>query len=193
MSSNFIVVDHNFVNADSDATYAAESITTGGVGPGGIIPHGFLNKFMAQNSTGVAALMQALANQGYTCQDSNYAALVTTLQNALLTSAQVRTHAITVPYSPNPIFNAALNTKFEMTLTGAVTSPTVPGAQWGDILTFDFIVNPTGAYSVAPPPYFKGWGAPVSDSHSTTHNVQQFYVSYSTWVIALGPMSSWVV
>ena len=44
-STNYLQINPSYQNADNDTTYASESLTLNGVAPGGIIGHGFLNKF----------------------------------------------------------------------------------------------------------------------------------------------------
>jgi hypothetical protein len=183
-STNFQIFNPGFVNSDSDAIYTVDPLRTGGIGVGAIVPSATLNKVLAQNSSGVAALMQSLANKGFNAIDSNYTALVTMLAN-ILTTADVRTNLSLVSYSPNPVFNAALNTKFQMTLTGNVASSTLTGAQAGDIIQMCLIQDSVGNRSFVWPSNMIGATNISLAANSAT--VLSFFVESSGPAVCITP------
>ena len=97
-------------------------------------------------STGVAALMQSLANKGFNCNDANYSGLVSTLAN-IQTTADIRTNPTVVPFSTNPVFNAVSNTKFEITLVANVNGSTLANVQHGDVIFFQITQGGSGGYA----------------------------------------------
>jgi hypothetical protein len=88
-SSNFLQHNPSAANQDTDAQYSADELRAGGIGFGNIIASKFLNKVLYQASTMVAALGQALANLGYTVNDSSLSSLTANLTTALATAPKV--------------------------------------------------------------------------------------------------------
>jgi hypothetical protein len=84
-STNFIQTNPSAANQEDDATYAADSLTTGGVGVDDILPSPWLNKVWFQPSTFVCALAYVIANwgSGFTITDTSLATLKTNLLNFL--------------------------------------------------------------------------------------------------------------
>jgi hypothetical protein len=82
-TSNFIQSNPSAANQQNDATYASDSLTTGGIGVGEILPSPWLNKIWFQSSTFVAAIAAVIAafGPGYTITDTNIATLETNLTN----------------------------------------------------------------------------------------------------------------
>jgi hypothetical protein len=82
-STNFLQHNPSETNQENDATYAADSIRTGGIGTNEILPSVWLNKVWFQSSTFIAAFCNAMVTKGYTLLDSNLATLATVLANVL--------------------------------------------------------------------------------------------------------------
>jgi len=81
-SNNFLQWNPAAVNQQTDGTYSADTMRTGGAVTG-IFPADLANKLFYQCSTMVAAFGEALSNKGYTVSDANIATLITLLANVL--------------------------------------------------------------------------------------------------------------
>lgn len=80
-STNFIQPNPSAANQQNDATYASDSLTTGGIGVDEILPSAWLNKIWFQSGTFVAAIAAVIAayGPGYTITDTSIATLETNL------------------------------------------------------------------------------------------------------------------
>lgn len=93
-SSNFLVVNPNCTNQESDVAYGNDSTRIGGIAFNQILSSLLGNKIFYQSSIGVAALMSALAGKGYSPNDGSanpstaLANLVSVLSN-ILTNADI--------------------------------------------------------------------------------------------------------
>ena len=85
-SSNFLQHNPTQTNQESDSSYTAESLRSGGIPVDAILPSPWLNKIWYQCTTAVAALMQMMASKGYVLSDANLNVLSGVLAN-ILTSA----------------------------------------------------------------------------------------------------------
>jgi hypothetical protein len=92
-STNFQQFNPTAANQESDSQYAADPLRSGGASSGAILPSNLFNKLAYQLSTGMLALMQAMANKGYTCTDASVSALTATLQN-IMTLADMAPYAL---------------------------------------------------------------------------------------------------
>ena len=105
MSSNFLVFNPGCANQESDATYVADSVRSGGATSGGLLPSALFNKLDYQVSIFVAALAQALVTKGYSPNDGStdpstaFANLVAVLSNII-------TNVDLIPYAllNSPVF-----------------------------------------------------------------------------------------
>lgn len=82
-TTNFLQTNPSAANQEDDGTYAADSLTTGGVGVDDILPSPWLNKVWFQCTTFICALAYVIANWGggYTITDTSLATLKTNLTN----------------------------------------------------------------------------------------------------------------
>ena len=76
-TTNFLQTNPSAANQEDDGTYAADSLTTGGVGVDDILPSPWLNKVWFQCTTFICALAYVIANWGggYTITDTSLATL----------------------------------------------------------------------------------------------------------------------
>jgi len=135
MSSNFLQWNPTAANQESDSTYNADALRTGGATTGAILPSNLDNKFRFQTSTFVAALAQALANKGYNLSDAVFSTLVTVLSN-IKTSADFPASQILVPYATSMVFDAAQSFQFVVALTGNVSAASLINIAVGQQLLF---------------------------------------------------------
>lgn len=92
-STNFLPVNPQSQNQETDSQYAADTQRLNGFSVDALLPSVLLNKILFQLSTGMAALMQALANKGYSPNDANLATLTAVLQ-AIMTQADMTPYAL---------------------------------------------------------------------------------------------------
>ena len=74
-TTNFLPFDVAKANIQSDATYSADTTRTGGITTGEVMSSPLGNKLFYQLSTGLAALMEMLANKGYSTSDASLSTL----------------------------------------------------------------------------------------------------------------------
>lgn len=185
-SSNFLQFDPSFANADSDATYAADTLRSGGATVNAILPSALDNKFRIQMSFFVAAFCQMMANKGYVMSDSNYTNLVTALTN-VRTNADVVQKIQTITYATSITFNAAIAPAFDLTLTGNVSASTLSGISAGAQLIFIFQQDGTGGRTFSWPTGVTGHGAIAAQPNSVS--IQAFIVrSDGATIDPMGPM-----
>ena len=82
-TTNFLQTNPSGANQEDDATYASDTLTTGGVGVDDILPSPWLNKVWFQASTFICALAYVMANWGggFTITDTSLATLKTNITN----------------------------------------------------------------------------------------------------------------
>lgn len=85
-TTNFKNFDVAAANIQSDATYSADATRTGGITTGEVMSSPLGNKLFYQVSTGITALMEMLANKGYSTSDASLSTLASAL-SVLLTPA----------------------------------------------------------------------------------------------------------
>lgn len=146
-STNFLVFNPGQVNMETDAQYAADSQRTGGAPNGTPFPSRTGNKLFYQASSGVAALMQMMANKGFNCTDTNYGTLTGVLA-AIQTTADMKSPLVVVPFSPSANFNAGVANGFQITLTGNALTCTIANWSPGQILTFIVIQDSAGGHFI---------------------------------------------
>lgn len=172
-TTNFLQFDPFLNNADSDSAYLADSLRSGGITTGAILPSTLLNKAWYQWSTFVAAFCQMMVNKGYSPLDSNFANLVSVLTN-VKTTADFLTSILTVTFNPTIAFNAAQTAQWWLTLTGNVTSSTLTGQVQGQNLIFIITQDATGGRTFSWPTNITGAGAISTQANVTS--IQMFDV-----------------
>ena len=70
-TTNFLQIDPNATNAESDTTYAADTTRSGGLVTNQIVASPFLNKVLYQLSTYITAQANALVAKGYSPNDGS--------------------------------------------------------------------------------------------------------------------------
>ena len=186
MPSNILQWNPAGSNQENDAQYAADTLRSGGATTDAILPSPTANKGFYQWSSVCAALAQALSNKGYTVSDANYAALVAVMAN-IRTNADVLPGLVTVAYSATPAFNAALSAGFDITLTGNVTSSTITGQFFGELIAFVIVQDATGGRTFAWPSNVYGAGAIGLAPNAIS--VQLFLTRADLTIHAAAPMS----
>lgn len=94
MSNNILQWNPAKNNQESDASYSADSMRTGGAVPG-IFAKELANKLFYQVTTVCSALGEMMSNKGYTISDADITVLITALAN-ILTKADFGTTSGTV-------------------------------------------------------------------------------------------------
>jgi hypothetical protein len=184
-TTNFTQFDPNLTNAENDAQYAADSMRAGGAALDAILPSPLFNKFAHQVSTFVAAFAQALANKGFSPSDANFANLVAILMN-VNTSADVASLITTVPYATSVTFDASLAAKFDLTLTGNVSSSSLTDTVPGQLLAFIVNQDAIGSRTFAWPSTLTGTSAIATQANSTS--IQMFVVRPNGAIVPATPM-----
>jgi hypothetical protein len=183
-TTNFQQFNPTQANQESDAAYTADSTRSNGAGVGAIFPSNCANKLFYQTSTGVAALMQMLANKGFSTNDSNLAVLAGAL-SCLLTTADIKPAMAYAPFSPSIILDASLANGWEIVLT-ANTSITIISIVAYQPITLAFSQDGVGGHSVTFTNTLHGLGA--VDGGATGHSQQTFMVLSDLALHATGPM-----
>jgi hypothetical protein len=130
-STNFQVFNPTGVNQENDLTYNNDPQRVGGVIDGQPFLAALANKFMYQQSTGIAALMDMMAAKGFVVSDSNRGTLASVLA-AIQTTADSRLPLQGVSYSPTVTLNAAAYSGFQITVSGNITinfTNAIPGTE----------------------------------------------------------------
>jgi hypothetical protein len=170
-STNFQQWNPNAANQESDAAYTADSARSAGVVDGSVFDAETANKLFYQLSTGLTALMLAMAGKGFVTSDANLNQLVAVLSN-ILTTADQKAQIQVVSFGASLTFDCSQANGFQVTLGGNVTSAVVENAAPGQIVTFVLIQDGAGGHTFAWPASMTGT-APVDGTANIT-NVQQF-------------------
>jgi hypothetical protein len=136
-------------NVDSQADFDGSGYQETGV-TSGIILSKWMNKMWRQSSMVGAAVANFIANtlSENVLDDGNLANLTAQFTAAV---SQAGSGIETVAFSGTPTFNAALFTKFDMTLTGNVTASSLVGQQPGQLIYFVIHQDGTGGRTFAWP------------------------------------------
>lgn len=148
-SSNFQVFNPNQANAETDATYQADAQRVGGVIDGQPWFAALANKFLYQNSVGLAALMDMMAAKGFVVSDQNRGTLASVLA-AIQTTADIKLPLLGVNYSPTVTLDFSRYSGFQITVAGDMiinVTGQSPGQQVWIMLTND----PAGNHAVTMP------------------------------------------
>jgi hypothetical protein len=184
-TSNFLQFNPTAVNQDTDAAYLADATRLGGAIDGNEWPSLSANKTLYQASTAIAALMQMMANKGFTVSDTALSTLTAQLSN-ILTTADGRSALQHVAWASTVSLNAARYDGFEIDLSDNIAL-TVIGQSIGQLITLIFTksgISPTVTY----PSNVFGGGQP--DLTPGAVSVQLFKVDILGNLHAAGPVVS---
>ena len=182
-TSNFLPFNPTQSNQETDSEYLADATRTGGAGVDAIWPSTSANKTLYQVSTGIAALMQMMANKGFTVSDASLAALTTQLSN-ILTTADLLSNLQSVSWASSLALNAVRYNGFEIGLSGNTTL-SINGQTVGQVIVLLFSQDGTGGHTVTYPGNIVGGAQP--DPTPSTVSAQIFKVSAVSTLQALGP------
>lgn len=142
-TSNFLSWDLLQTNAESDATYLADTTRINGAATDAILPSPLFNKAMFQATTFVNAFAQMMVNKGFNINDSPFSTLVAVLTN-VKTSADFEASMINVPYATSQTFDGAASSGFYTLLTGNVSTTSLINTNVGQLFTFVIQQDGTG-------------------------------------------------
>lgn len=186
-TTNFLLFDPGYVNAETDAQYNADASRSGGFSQDSIVTSAILNKILIQNSQMVVALATMLKNKGITTSDANQSGLVSALSN-ILTTADQRVGLSQMPFSPTATFNLAGSAAFFMILTDNLSNPTFTGVTSGTQVTFTWQQGAAGGYTIAWTNQFYGPGPAQPDPTPGTVSAQTFMVYTDGILRPISPM-----
>ena len=185
-TSNFQQFNPTLANQETDAEYLVDSTRTGGAGVDAIWPSPSANKTLYQASTAITALMQMMANKGFTVSDASLAALTTQLSN-ILTTADILSNLQSVSWASSIALNAARYNGFQIALSGN-SALSISGQTVGQVIVLLFAQDGTGGHTVTYSGSFVGGVQP--DPTASTISGQIFKVNAVGVLQALGPMVS---
>ena len=174
-------------NVDTQAVYAAALAALGYPSVGFNTGTAFANQLnkVWRQGTAASKVLGDLANQyGFDWLDNgNAATLLANLISAIkAVSGQL---SQVVAFSATPVFDCSKGQKFEITLTGNVTSSTITNVQPGMSLVFTIKQDGTGSRTFVPPA-----GVPLDtiDPTANSASVQTFEVSSASVIRFSSPM-----
>jgi len=172
-------------NVDSQATYAA----SGYLGPGFNTGTAFanqLNKVWRQSSTWAAVLGLFLNQAQLDALDNGSTATLLASLTTAVKAASGQTSQV-VAFSATPVFDCSKGLKFEITLTGNVTSSTLINVPVGVTIVFTIKQDGTGSRTFVPPV-----GVPLDtiDPAANSVSIQKFEVASTGVIRVSGPMTS---
>lgn len=185
-STNFLQWNPTSANQENDAAYLADSLRSGGAPVDALLPSATFNKLVYQVSTCVTALMQMMANKGFTVADANLGTLTSVLAN-FITTADIIPEYLAVAFSPTLILDCSKSKGFEVTLTGNVTTLSFINRTLGQPIKVSFVQGGGGGFTVA-------WPADVV-SHGTVNgtagnrSIQAFWALSDSKLHPLAPMT----
>ena len=185
-TNNFLPFNPLQNNQETDAEYLVDATRTGGAGVDAIWPSNSANKTLYQASTAIAALMQMMANKGFTVSDASLSALTTQLSN-ILTTADLLSNLQSVSWASSLTLNAARYNGFEITLAG-LTTLAISGQAVGQVIVLLFVQDGTGGHTITYPGNIVGGAQP--DPTPGVLSGQIFKVDAVGTLRALGPMVS---
>lgn len=176
-------------NVDSQATYLAALTALGypsvGFNTGTAIANQ-LNKVWRQGTAWSKVFGDLLNQYGMDALDNGVPA--TLLANLIIAIKQASGQTTNVvAFSATPVFDCSKGQKFEITLTGNVTSSTLTNVVAGMNLVFTIKQDGTGAHTFVPPA-----GVPLDtiDPAANAASIQKFEVSSSSVIRYSSPMMS---
>ena len=185
-STNFLPWDPNLTNAESDASYLADTLRANGAPTNAIFPSPAANKALYQSTVFPYAFAKMMVAKGYTVNDSPESGLETVLAN-ILTRADATTGISTVPYATSIAFSAVGTNGFDMVFgSGNVTSSTLTGQSLGQQLSFIITQDATGGRTFSWPTNIVAPGAICPDANATS--IQTFVVRPTGVIVPYTPM-----
>jgi hypothetical protein len=184
-TSSFLQFNPTQANQETDTAYAADATRLGGAIDGNEWPSLSANKTLYQASTAIAALMQMMANKGFTVSDAALSTLTVQLTN-ILTTADLLSNLQSVSWASSLTLNAARYNGFEITLAG-LTTLAISGQAVGQVIVLLFVQDGTGGHTITYP------GNIIGAQPDPTPGVlsgQIFKVDAVGTLRALGPMVS---
>jgi len=185
-STNFLAFNSSQANQETDAQYLIDATRTGGAGVDAIWPSPSANKTLYQAAGGVYALMQMMANKGFTTNDTNLATLTAVLAN-ILTTADVPGNLQVLPWASSWTLNAAAYQGFQIALQGTTTLA-FTGQTAGELVALLFVQDGAGGRAVVYPSNVVGGAQP--DPTPAITSVQVFKVDSTLTLRAVTPMVS---
>lgn len=149
-STNLVQWNNGAINQETDSQYAVDSLRTGGAPTGGVLPSPTFNKLAYQLSTFVAAFGEMLANKNFSTSDADINVLSAVLAN-IITSADIPTPLVVVPFSPTPTLAAANVGGFYMSLTGNSAIQAITGLTTGQLVAMYYLQDSIGGRVVTFP------------------------------------------
>lgn len=185
-STNILPWDPSASNISSDASYSSDVQRINGAAVNDIFPSPTANKALFQACGFVYALATALANKGFTVNDSPQASLVTVLGN-ILTTADATSGLTTVPYATSIAFSATGTNGFYLVFgSGNVSSSTLTGQSLGQRLMFVIVQDGTGNRTFSWPANIPTHGTICPDASSIS--LQEFIVLPTGSIVPIGTM-----
>jgi hypothetical protein len=174
-------------NTDTQATYLAALAALGYPSTGfntGTALANQLNKVWRQGSAGTAVLGAFVTQFNLDFLDAGNLATLLTNYNSAVKQASGQSAQV-VTFSATPVFDCSKGQKFEITLTGNVTSSTITNVLPGMSLVFTIKQDATGGRTFVPPA-----SVPLDtiDPTANAANVQTFEVSTGSVIRYSSPM-----
>jgi hypothetical protein len=157
----------------------------------GIADPAQVNKAWRQGSMGTAVVANFVANiLGINIlDDGNLEEFVANFTAAVAASASGIVNGIVlVPFSTTPVFNAALGTTFEITLTGNVTSSSIENFLPGQRIKFILHQDSVGERAFVPPTNVPM--SPIPPSAPNITSMQNFFVDLALNILQDGPLAT---
>jgi hypothetical protein len=176
-------------NTDSQATYLAALVALGypstGFNTGEALANQ-LNKVWRQGSAGSAVLGAFVTQFGTDFLDAGSLSTLLASFNAAIKQASGQSTNVVI-FSATPVFDCSKGQKFEITLTGNVTSSTLTNLLPGMSLVFTIKQDATGGRTFVPPA-----GLPIDpiDLTANAASLQTFEVSSGSVIRYSSPMMS---
>lgn len=146
-STNYLQWNPGSANQESDATYLADSLRSGGATVNAIFGSALANKVLYQASTMATAIANAMVAHGVNASDASLSTLTTNFVLFLQQIVASFTALVVVAFSATPVFDASQGSSFAITLTGNVTGSTLTNLIHGQIITFIIHQDGTGTHT----------------------------------------------
>jgi hypothetical protein len=174
-------------NVDSQADFVESGYQMVGF-VAGLAKSAQVNKVLRQTSMQASALANFISNTlGISVlDDGNLPALIANLTAAISASASgIVNGIINVPFSATPVFNAALGSSFQLTLSGPVTSSTIENAIPGQRIKIIIIQDANGNHPFVPPTNLPM--SPIGLA-ANARSMQNFFVILGGAILQDGPL-----